>query len=222
MFVGVESFNRKTLKAVNKFHNHPETYVEIIRLCNDVGIRPHFSNIIGFPDDDETGIQDHLDVLKSLHPKVASFYILTPIPGTDQYCDFMKTGRITEVNLDRFDTTCSTWAHPILSRERLEELLYRCYVNYYSFLLKAGGLSEEGYRQAIYHRYIAAQRIHPMSGGVDRLRIDSAADYVVLRRNTYGIDMAPLPDNLPLSERDENLNRLADWRVKRSVEIISL
>ena len=37
MFVGVESFNRKTLKAAGKYHNHPEQYAEIIRLCNEAG-----------------------------------------------------------------------------------------------------------------------------------------------------------------------------------------
>jgi hypothetical protein len=221
MFVGVESFNRKTLKSVGKFHNFPERYADIIRLCNEAKIRPHFSNIIGFPDDDESEIQHHIDVLKTLHPKVASFYILTPIPGTDQYDEFRNNGRITEANLDRFDTTCSTWPHPALTRERLEELLYRCYVNFYSFLLKKGGLSEEGHRQAIYHRYIAAQRIHPMSGGVERILLDTAADYADLRRDTYDIDLTPLPDNLKLSSHDESLNRLADWRIKRAVEHVS-
>lgn len=221
MFVGVESFNRRTLKAVNKYHNHPEQYADIVRLCNEAGIRPHFSNIIGFPQDDEEEIQHHLNVLRTLHPKVASFYILTPIPGTEQYDEFRKAGLITEKNLDRFDTTRSTWSHPNLSRERLEDLLYYCYTNYYSFLLKAGGLSDEGQRQAIYHRYTAAQKIHPMSGGVDRLRVDSASDYAVLRRETYDIDLAPLPDNLALSTYDETLNRVANWRAKRPVENIS-
>ena len=47
MFVGVESFNRKTLKSVNKYHNHPEQYGEIVRMCDEAGIRSHFSNIIG-------------------------------------------------------------------------------------------------------------------------------------------------------------------------------
>ena len=216
MFVGVESFNRKTLKTANKFHNHPEHYAEIIRLCNEAGIRAHFSNIIGFPDDNEEEIQHHLDVLKTLHPKVASFYILTPIPGTEQYDEFRRSGLIIEKNLDRFDTTCSTWAHPNLSSKRLEELLYHCYVSYYSFLLKAGGLSEEGWRQAIYHRYMAAQRIHPMSGGVDQLRLDSVEDYVAFRRETYDINLASLPDSLSLSTHDEALNRQADWRVRRS------
>ena len=218
MFVGVESFNRKTLKAAGKHHNHPEHYVEIIRLCKQAGIRPHFSNIIGFPNDDEAEIQNHLNVLKGLRPTVASFFILTPIPGTEQYDDFRKAGWITERNLDRFDATYPTWSHPILSPKRLEDLLYHCYVSYYGFLLKTGGLSDEEQRIAIYHRYTAAQRTHPMSGGVDRLWLDSATDYAALRRAAFDIDLVPLPDSLSLSGKDEALNRRIDWRVQHPVE----
>jgi len=214
MFVGVESFNRKTLKAVGKYHNHPEQYDEIVRLCNEAGIRPHFSNIIGFPDDEEDDIKHHLEVLKSLRPRVASFYILTPIPGTEQYEDFRKAGRITEQNLDRFDATSLTWSHSHFSREQLENQLYQCYVNYYGFLLRNGGLPDDDLRMATFCRYTAAHRKHPMAGGVDPVRLDNAADYADLRRAVYGIDLAPLPNSLSLSTHDETLNRNADWRVK--------
>lgn len=221
MFVGVESFNRRTLKMVGKYHNHPEQYAEIIRLCNEAGIRPHFSNIIGFPEDDEEEIHHHLDVLKTIRPTIASFFILTPIPGTQQYDNFRKAGLITERNLDRFDATYPTWSHSNLSHERLIDLLYHCYVDFHSFVLRNRGLLEEDRGIAIFNRYMAAARMHPMAGGIDRLQVDSAADYTALRRATYDIDLAPLPDSLPLSAQDESLNRLADWRAKRPVENVS-
>jgi pyruvate-formate lyase-activating enzyme len=218
MFVGVESFNRKTLKLAGKFHNHPEHYSEIVRLCNEAGIRPHFSNIIGFPSDDEKEILHHFEVLKTLRPKVVSFYILTPIPGTEQYDEFFKTGAITEQNLDRFDATFPTWSHPNLSHEQLLDLLYRCYVNYYGFLLRTSALSEENKRIAIFSRYSASQRMHPMSGGVDRLRIDSVEEYIGLRHEIYDINLAPLPSSLSLSANEQALNRKIDWRAKSTVE----
>lgn len=218
MFIGVESFNRKTLKAAGKFHNFPERYAEIIMLCDEAGIRPHFSNIIGFPDDNEDEIRHHLDILKTLRPRIASFYILTPIPGTEQYDDFLVSRRITERNLDRFDGSCSTWRHPGLSHERLEDLLYHCYVDYYGFLLKGGGLSEDDLRFAVFCRYTSGLRRHPMAGGYDRLKIDTSASYAALRQKTYDIDLAILPSSLRLSADDETHNRLADWRVIRNGE----
>jgi len=221
MFVGVESFNRNTLKAAKKYHNHPEHYAEIIRLCNEAGIRPHFSNIIGFPDDDEDTILYHMDVLKTLRPKAVSFYILTPIPGTEQYEEYRRAGWITEGNLDRFDTTCPTWLHPNLSHEQLFDLLYGSYVSYYGFLLRNADLSDEDRLMAVFNRYTAAQRMHPMSGGSDLLRVDSRADYSDFRRSIYDIEFAPLPDSLSLSANDENLNRLAHWRTIRPAENVS-
>lgn len=222
MFVGVESFNRKTLKAAGKHHNHPEHYSEIIRLCDEGGIRPHFSNIIGFPNDDEQDIKQHLEVLKTLRPKVASFYILTPIPGTEQYDDFRKAAQIVERNLDRFDGSYPTWLHSNLSPEHLLKLLYYCYVNYYGFLLRGSrDLSDDDRRLAIFKRYTAAQRMHPMAGGVDRIRVDFATAYADLRRQVYDIDLAPLPDSLALSAHDQLLNRMADWRKTRPAAQVS-
>lgn len=218
MFVGVESFNRQTLKAAGKHHNQPSHYAEIIRLCNDAGIRPHFSNIIGFPNDNEEEIQHHLDVLKALRPRITSFYILTPIPGTEQYDDFRATGQITETNLDRFDACCSTWKHPQLSCKQLEDLLYQSYVNYYGFLLKKGGLSDDDLRFAVFSRYTAGLKRHPMAGGYDKVRVDNMADYSEFRRICYDIDFAPLPDSLRLSVQDEVLNRRADWKVRKNKE----
>jgi radical SAM superfamily enzyme YgiQ (UPF0313 family) len=63
IFVGVESFDRETLIAANKKQNRPDTYHNIVRHCRDNGIGSHFSNIIGFPQDTEESIRDHLEVL---------------------------------------------------------------------------------------------------------------------------------------------------------------
>src|SRR5262249_18595873 len=127
MFVGVESFSRKTLLAAHKTQNYPSTYSEIVELCRKHRVVSHFSNIIGFPDDTSDTIHEHMRVLEGLHPDVASFYILVPIPGTEQYDDFLSSGWITEPNLDRFDGTCATWRHPTFRAEELQELLFSCY-----------------------------------------------------------------------------------------------
>ncbi len=216
MFIGVESFNRQTLKSVGKHHNHPDKYADIIRLCDGAGIRAHFSNIIGFPDDDASEVEHHLDILKTLRPRVASFYVLTPIPGTEQYDDFLRQDLIEERNLDRFDGSCATWRHPRLTAPQLEELLYSCYTKYYGFLLRSGNLTEDDQRMAVYCRYTATQRLHPMAGGSDPIQVDHLSEYMPLRRNLFGVELVPLPDSLSLSAADEQLNKLADWRVLRS------
>jgi radical SAM superfamily enzyme YgiQ (UPF0313 family) len=223
IFVGVESFSREALRGAHKLQNHPERYARIVDLCRRYGITSHFSNIVGFPPDTEASILDHLRALRALSPDLASFYILTPIPGTEQYEDFLAQGLITERNLDRFDGTCVTWRHPYLAPRRWEDLLFRCYREYCGGRAVAGRflrralarwnsrtghalLSVAGY--ALQSRLAAAARLHPMAGGIGRVRLDRAADYAALRRR-FGFDLAPLPANLPLSAADEGINRRA-------------
>jgi hypothetical protein len=218
MFVGVESFSRKTLLAAHKAQNHPSTYSDIVKLCRRYGIVSHFSNIIGFPDDTEPSIREHLGVLRALSPDVASFYILCPIPGTEQYDDFLAAGYITESNLDRFDGTAPTWRHPSLRPGQLQDLLFSCYRQFFSprhIITTAirsvrpktisGLIPYLGH--PLFSRFSASKRMHPMSGGIGRVRRDSFDDYRTLRINQFGFEQIPLPKSLQLSRADADLNR---------------
>jgi radical SAM superfamily enzyme YgiQ (UPF0313 family) len=224
MFVGVESFQRATLLAAHKSQNHPDLYGRIIEICRKRRLTTHFSNIIGFPTDTEEGVFEHVRQLCALAPDVASFYILTPIPGTDQYEELLTQGLITENNLDRFDGTCVTWQHPRFSGERWHELLMHCYKTFYSVRNMSTKIARLAFGRWDYRTvpsmkmllgYAMLQRLsaiggsHPMSGGSGRVRLDGVADYAELRRETFGLDLVPLPRSLALSAHDEALNRTA-------------
>ena len=206
MFIGVESLHSQTLRAVNKRHNKPEQYERLIGLCRRHGIGAHFSNIIGFPSDTEESVGDSLRILKQLGPEWASFYVLCPIPGTDQYEDMRAQGAIVETNLDRFDATCLTWSHPHFCDRSARALLSACYREFYdsrklaSYLLDAarsGRMTAAAGSAAMwgFNRYCAWQGMHPMSGGIGRVRLDRATDYAPLRSERFDIDLAPLPQN---------------------------
>jgi radical SAM superfamily enzyme YgiQ (UPF0313 family) len=218
MFVGVESFSRKTLLSAHKTQNYPEQYGVIVRHARKYGILSHFSNIIGFPEDTHSTVREHLDYLRALKPDIASFYILTPIPGTQQSDEFMDAGWITETNLDRFDATTPTWRHPEFSPAELHELLYRCYTEFYSRghvlqniltslrpkNISPGLLPYLGV--PVFMRYSAFRKEHPMSGGIRRVKIDGVGDYLHLRRKVFDAEQVPLPRSLNLSKADAELN----------------
>jgi radical SAM family protein len=223
MLIGAESFSREALRAAHKHQNHPERYARIVELCRRHGITTHFSNILGFPSDTEASILEHLRTLRQLAPDVASFYCLTPIPGTEQYGDFLDQGLITERNLDRFDATCVTWRHPLLEPRRWQDLLFHCLREFYggrdaaAKLLRIGRrrdfrtygelLSVTGY--TLMSRLGAVRRRHPMAGGIFPMRRDRVDDYLPLRRRTFGLELASLPRNLALAAADEEINRQA-------------
>jgi hypothetical protein len=226
MFVGAESFQRKTLIAARKAQNHPEVYGEIVKLCKRHNVQSHFSNIIGFPEDTPESVDEHVAILKELDPTVASFYILTPIPGTEQYDEFLADGWITEKNLDRFDAQHLTWRHPRFTKESIESLLFECHRKFYS-LGRAVSMAAESFirnpfstdalvtlNQPIFSRYSAYRRRHPMSGGIGLARRDHAAEYARFRKEVFKIDMAPLPRSLALSQSDSELNFAAKLAVR--------
>jgi radical SAM superfamily enzyme YgiQ (UPF0313 family) len=230
MFVGVESFDRQTLLAARKGQNRPATYHEIVRLCRAHHIGAHFSNIIGFPQDTEESIRRHLAELRAMGPNCASFYILCPIPGTEQYDDFLAEGLITETNLDRFDTTCLTWRHPNLSADQLQNLLFTCYRELFSAKHFVRNLRDLNYRhpaifrliletigKTAFNRYSAWARTHPMSGGVGRVKLDRASDFGSLRRDTYGFDLAPLPRSLQLQPEEKTVQRASQLDLNAAV-----
>jgi pyruvate-formate lyase-activating enzyme len=206
MFIGIESFNREALKATKKFHNKPDHYHKIVSSCKKAGIRAHFSNIIGFPEDNEEEILHTLNTIMSLDPARATFHILTPIPGTEQYDEYLGADKIWEKNLDRFDATCLTWSHPSLSAEKLSELLHKCHRKFYGAYLRNNDLAEDDRNIALFNRYAAGERMHPLSGGTGRVFLDHVDDYKVLRSAYFDIDLAPLPSSLRLSAADEVLN----------------
>lgn len=221
VFVGVESFSRATLKAVRKFQNDPAKYADLVRLCHRHGVSTHFSNIIGFPDQDEAAILQHVRELRAIRPFMASFYILTPIPGTDQYDDFLAAGLIWEKNLDRFDATCSVWRHPHLDAERLKYLLMRAYREFYSapdVLTKMFGhrwnapwfVHALGLGYAAFARYAAWRGMHPMAGGLGTVKRDSRADYLPFRKKVFALEELSLPASLvPAHAADRLLNESA-------------
>jgi hypothetical protein len=231
IFVGIESFNRDTLLAARKSQNRPELYQDIVKLLRKYAISSHFSTIIGFPNDTADDVQHHINVLCELGPAWATFNILCPIPGTEQYGDFLSRGIITEKNLDRFDATCLTWTHPHFSRDEIRALLYGCYKKFYSFkhaaantrrflnFKRRGALTKAflGIGNSAFNRFSAWKEIHPFNGGIKRLTLDCVDDFLHLRKELFGFEHAPLPQMLQLPEADMALNRSANLTMRKSL-----
>jgi hypothetical protein len=151
-----------------------------------------------------------------MSPDVASFYILTPIPGTQQYDEFLSAGRIVERNLDRFDGTNPVWRHDVLDWQQLRKSLFRCYHRFFSashlvrFSLRHRRFAlRHGIGLHFFSRFSAYRKVHPMSGGIGRVFRDGANDYIDLRRKRFGFELAPLPQSLQLSAEDAALNNRA-------------
>ena len=132
----------------------------------------------------------------------------------------MRDGLLNEPNLDRYDCTCPTFQHPTLSAQVLEDAMYSCYTRVYTarhfvdYIRRNLEWKTATYSlYPIFNRYWARRKRHPMSGGIGRVLVDKAEDYLPLRRRTYDFDLAPLPGCLELSKEDDAINRQAKLSV---------
>ncbi len=211
LFVGVESFSHAALRGVGKRHNRPEDYRELARHCRAHGVLSHFSSILGFPDDDRRRLAEHRAAIEAVGPDLASFHVLTPLPGTTQYEDFRARGLLVDRDLGRYDATRLVWRHPHLDAQELDDALFGAYRSFYrparigalvrNALARRRDVRVHGYTlsavYAAFCRTAAHLRLHPMSAGLGRVRLDRASDHAEVRRVVFGIDRVPLPENLP-------------------------
>ena len=139
---------------------------------------------------------------------------LYPARGCPFLCNFCSVTKIAgrRIRSQSIDTTCLTWRHPSLSRERLSELLFECYRKFFSLRhalrnakselrIRSRGLltkSAANMAMSLFSRYCTWRRTHPMSGGIQRVRLDAVDDFLSLRRDAFGFELAPLPQSLQL------------------------
>lgn len=85
IFVGVESVDQQTLKGMHKPHNKAHKYLNQIKTFQDAGVPVLGGFVFGFDEDDDGVFDRTLEFLFQSKIDVASFTILTPLPGTPLY-----------------------------------------------------------------------------------------------------------------------------------------
>jgi radical SAM superfamily enzyme YgiQ (UPF0313 family) len=94
MFVGFESLNQETLKAIGKKSNSASLYLEQARLFRDHGIGILGSFVLGCDGDTPSMFEDTLRFCEEARLEAAIFPILTPYPGTKVRERLEREGRI--------------------------------------------------------------------------------------------------------------------------------
>ncbi len=127
--VGVESVSPDVLKSSHRKSDDVLHQEDIVRYCENNGVKIGAFYIFGNLDDTEETIRATIEYAKVLNTSYAQFTISTPYPGTKFY-DEMKP-KLTETNLDRFDIYTPTFTHPHLSSETILRLKEEAYSGYY-------------------------------------------------------------------------------------------
>jgi len=81
-FVGFESIDTATLRSISKSFNKPDNYPKLIKMLHKNKINVYASIILGFEKDNPWVATETADFLIKQKVGLASFFRLTPFPGT--------------------------------------------------------------------------------------------------------------------------------------------
>jgi len=198
-FVGIESLSPENLNSATKYQNtddrkqilkHDESqarvlnkYRRVVENWHRAGISVHAGYMLGFPFDGPDCGRIAARTLRKLGFDIVSFFIMTPLPGTEDQVRFAKEGSIIDWDFNNLDSQHVTLAHEKLDRHLWMRAYRDAFTRFYSFgkllhtvVTVAGGrgLAAEArrstVRQFIYYFFSYRQGRHPMVGGVWQIR----------------------------------------------------
>jgi radical SAM superfamily enzyme YgiQ (UPF0313 family) len=199
VFIGMESVNPENLKAEGKGQNKVEEYQSIIAEWHNVGVVVHTGYIIGLPWDTPEGVRRDLRFLmEEIQPDQASFFMLTPLPGSHDHREMKNRGEWMDPDFNKRDSFHATIHHPRMSAEEWTGAYADAWRTFYSKDNMIRVLSRWKHHpknywdlMSVFFWYKNASLIekqHPMIAGFFRLK--DRAD----RRPGYVVD--PLPVHL--------------------------
>ena len=130
VWLGVESGSEAILGAMNKSIKLDQTRLAY-KTAHDVGLMTIANVVLGFPGETEQTARETIRFVKELDPDDVGFYVATPYPGTPMYEQVIKNGWLRVTDFDKYDTANPTFETPQLSMERIREIRYKAYQQFY-------------------------------------------------------------------------------------------
>jgi len=197
VFIGMESVNPENLKAEGKNQNNVEEYRQIIKEWHDVGIVVHAGYIIGLPSDSKDQVPEDIRFLmEEVGPDQASFFMLTPLPGSHDHREMKKRGEWMDPDFNKRDSFHATIHHPRMTAQEWTEAYENAWKTFYSKEYMTRVLARwtdhpKSYWNLMsvffwYKNAALIEKQHPMVAGFFRLKDRKS------RRPGFAVDSVPV------------------------------
>jgi len=104
VFFGVESVNRQNLRSQEKYQNQVSEYKDLVAHCHSLGIACHAGYILGLPFDTPATLGQDIRELQGMSFDSASFYILSPLPGSKDHQRWWRQRRWMADDFNAYDS----------------------------------------------------------------------------------------------------------------------
>jgi len=179
VFIGMESIDPDALKLAQKGQNKITDYRALLQAWHGAGVLTYAGYIIGFPNDTPESIRRDIEIIKRELPiDIMEFFILTPLPGSQDHQGLVRVGAALDPDMNNYDTQHVTMAHPRMSREQWEGIYREVWDLYYTdehvaTVLRRARLWGYDAKEMMgklfaFHAPVVYERLHPLEGGLLR------------------------------------------------------
>ena len=196
VFIGLENVNPDNLLAAKKRQNKITEYRKMLQAWHVSGASTWAGYILGFPGDTRESIMRDLEIIKKELPlDILEFFMLTPLPGSEDHQKLWKQGVWMDPDLNKYDLNHRVVHHPKMSDAEFEQTYRDAWRTYYTpehietVARRHGSIpgrnpAEPAQFMTMFKIMFEAEKIHPLEGGVVRRKYR--------RDRRYGMPIEPI------------------------------
>ncbi len=181
VFIGLESINPESLDGSRKHQNKITEYRSMLQAWHEVGALTLAGLILGFPTDTPESILRDIRIIQQELPiDLLYFFILTPLPGSQDHKELYEQGVALEQDMNTYDSVHVTMPHARMSNQQLLDVYHRAWDAYYTpehverviGRAKQWQFSMNKVKWMMLSFYCAdkIEGVHPMDSGLFRLK----------------------------------------------------
>jgi radical SAM superfamily enzyme YgiQ (UPF0313 family) len=181
VFIGLESINPEALKGAQKRQNQISEYRDMMQAWHDRRVIVFAGYIIGFPGDTLASIVRDVEIIqRELPVDILEFFILTPLPGSQDHKTLFDAGVAMDTDMNNYDLHHVTTGHAKMSADEWSEAYKAAWTHYYTpehieTLLKrarACGIATRKMADMAFwfHGCSTIEGLHPLDGGFFRMK----------------------------------------------------
>ncbi len=179
VFIGLENINPEALQGSRKKQNDITEYRAMLQAWHHVGALTFAGYILGFPTDTAASILRDIQIIqRELPVDLLEFFILTPLPGSQDHKEMVERGVPLEPDLNAYDSVHVTAPHARMSKDEWAGVYRQAWDAYYTpehvetVMRRAAAwgfdTNKMKWMMLSFHASATIEGIHPLDSGLFR------------------------------------------------------
>jgi Radical SAM superfamily len=181
VFIGLENINPANLIAAKKRQNKITEYRKMLLEWKRVGIMTYAGYILGFENDTPESIKHDLEIIKKELPlDMLEFFVLTPLPGSEDHKILYEKGVWMDPDMNKYDVEHVVTGHPKMTAEEWSGIYQEAWGVYYTdehleTIMRrayACGINLRSLRTVLFwfSSAVPVEGLHPLQWGIFRIK----------------------------------------------------